>query len=189
MTETTEMTAGTLATMEAEVEAYCREKGWYDTDVPFEVAFALLHEEAAEAGSAWRIGGVADMTAGSAINPGGDEGAKPEGVGSELADIIIRLLDDSARYGLGLPARVERYKGVFALSGEFLHDVNTAHNLICLASMKWEEGGDDHVRELTGLFCFVQQMAGYYQVDLSAEYARKMKYNLTRPHRHGGKRY
>jgi NTP pyrophosphatase (non-canonical NTP hydrolase) len=189
MTETTEMTAKALEAMEDEVEAYCREKGWHEREVPFQVALSLLHGEAAEVGSAWRIGGVEDMTAGSAINPGGNDGAKPEGVGSELADLVIRLLDDDRRYGLGLAARAERYPGVFALSGEFLHEVNTLHDMISLASLAWQGGGDDHVRELAKLLCFVQQMAGYYQVDLMAEYTRKMKYNLTCAHKHGGKRY
>lgn len=189
----TEMTRKTIEAMEDEVEAYCREKGWYDSDVPFQAALALLHEEAAEAGSVWRKHGLADVTGHHDLAVlGGTKDvslAKPEGVGSELADIIIRLLDDSRRYGLGLPSRVERYPGVFGLSGDFLTEVNTVHDLVSLASMAWQSGEDGPVTgyttQLVRVFCFVQQMAGYYQVNLLDEYTRKMDYNRARPYRHG----
>jgi NTP pyrophosphatase (non-canonical NTP hydrolase) len=191
MTETTG-TEKTLETMEAEVEQYCRDKGWYDTDVPFSVAMALLHEEAAEAGHAWREHGLDDMTV---LTTAGDPEpgqmvnviVKPEGVGSELADIFIRLLDDSARYGLDLPARA-RDARLFSLSGDFLHEINTLHDLISRASISWQGGGDRYAVELAGVHAFLRQMAGYYGVDLTAEYERKMQFNRTRPYRHGGRR-
>jgi NTP pyrophosphatase (non-canonical NTP hydrolase) len=189
MTETTG-TEKTLETMEAEVEQYCRDKGWYDTDVPFSVALALLHEEAAEAGHAWREHGLKDVTALAVMVPKGEIGPpppKPEGVGSELADIFIRLLDDSARYGLDLPARA-RDARLFSLSGDFLHEINTLHDLISRASISWQGGGDRYAVELAGVHAFLRQMAGYYGVDLTAEYERKMAYNRTRPYRHGGRR-
>jgi NTP pyrophosphatase (non-canonical NTP hydrolase) len=175
--------------MEAEVEQYCRDMGWYDIDVSFPAALAMLHEEASEAGHAWRIAGLDDMTAGSAINPGGDPGAKPEGAPSELGDVLIRLLSASARYGLGLPARIERRRGeMFVLSGDFLTEVNTLHNLISFASMTWEDNDDRYADDLAKAYVFLVQMAGYYGVDLMAEYERKMQFNRTRPHRHGGRR-
>ena len=84
--------AKSLAEMEAEVEAYCRDKGWYDQEVPFFTAMALLHEEIAEAGRAWRDHGLKDMTGVPArpIEMGSPpEGPpKPEGVGRDRKSVV-----------------------------------------------------------------------------------------------------
>jgi NTP pyrophosphatase (non-canonical NTP hydrolase) len=97
-----------LREMQAEIVAVCQDRGWYDQPVSFGEAMALLHSEVSEALEAWRLWGLGDGTAGSAITPGGDQGAKPEGVGSEFADVLIRLLDDCARFGIDLDAEYER---------------------------------------------------------------------------------
>lgn len=107
-----------------------RDKGWYDADRTFGEDVALLHSEVSEMLDAYRSHGLADATRDPVdIHNGAEEHvttlfAKPEGVGSEAADVLIRLLDTCHRHGL----------------------------------------------------------------DLHAEYERKMAYNRTRPHRHGGKR-
>lgn len=67
---------------------------------------ALLHEEVSEAGSAWRKHGLDDQT--SPIHPSAFSVPKPEGVGSEFADILIRLLDDCERFGVHLYTEYER---------------------------------------------------------------------------------
>jgi NTP pyrophosphatase (non-canonical NTP hydrolase) len=183
-----------LREMEAEVEAYCRDKGWYEQEVPFAVAMALLHEEAAEAGHAWRDHGLADATYADhpEINPGGvavDIIVKPEGVGSEFADILIRLLDDSARYRLGLPGMVTRTARDFAVAtGEFLVDVNTMHGLVARASVDWPDAPSLSAVNLAGLLVFLELLCERYGIDLEDEYERKMQFNRTRPYRHGGRR-
>jgi hypothetical protein len=59
-----------------------------------------------EALEAWRRWGTDDATHDAEypdrLNP------KPEGVGSEFADIFIRLLDDCDRFGIDLRAEYER---------------------------------------------------------------------------------
>lgn len=185
-----------LKQMEADVLQYCKDMGWYDEDVPFEQAMALLHEEAAEAGAAWRKHGLRDVTYDDhpEINPGGVACSvivKPEGVGSELADVLIRALDDSTRYELGLADLITSRAGRFGLREEFLVNINTLHVLIARASMAWDAEPDFFYRPagcVADVVRFTMQLAEHYGIDLEAEYRRKMAYNRTREYRHGGKR-
>jgi NTP pyrophosphatase (non-canonical NTP hydrolase) len=99
--------------MQQEVVDWCRDKGWYDQQPPitFTESMFLIVSEVAEAFEAWRNWGMDDVTltfeAGSWEEPPRTP-AKPEGVGSEFADIFIRLLDDCARYNIDLRAEYER---------------------------------------------------------------------------------
>jgi NTP pyrophosphatase (non-canonical NTP hydrolase) len=184
-----------LEKMEAEVLAYCWDKGWYDSEVPFAQAMALLHEEAAEAGHAWRVWGLADATPPPVqvtVTPGvyatGVQPPKPEGVGSEFADLLIRLLDDSSRYTLNLAQAYRQTEGRFAISGEFLENINTLHGLIARASTERESGFGYEPVALAGVLVYLEQLCEHYGIDLMAEYTRKMEYNKTRAYRHGGRR-
>lgn len=138
----------TLAEMADEVHAVNVEKGWFDDTRTFGDGIALLHSEASEALEAFRDHGLTDATkpavtmedsrrhhsiAHGFCNHGELPGQcpaglvkdppKPEGVGGEYADVLIRLLDNCKRDG----------------------------------------------------------------IDLEFEYERKLAYNRTRPHRHGGR--
>lgn len=94
--------AKSLEDMMHEVYAVNVEKGWRGADVKevsFGEAMALLHSEVSEALEAYRTHGVEDFTR---------EDGKPEGVGSEFADVLIRLLDDCHMFGIDLQAEYER---------------------------------------------------------------------------------
>lgn len=111
-----------------DVETVNRLNGWYDDTRTFAEDIALLHSEVSEALEAFRFWGLDDVT--GRLCPQTNHGqaephlCKPEGVGSELADVFIRLLDTCTRRG----------------------------------------------------------------IDLAVEFDRKHHYNITRGHRHGGKR-
>lgn len=125
-----------LSVARAQVAVINREKGWYDSARTFGEDVALLHSEVSEALEEFRahkLGRGIRTASGDEIwheDATGVTGAtypaidgKPLGVGSEMADILVRLLDTCERY----------------------------------------------------------------DIDLGAEFRRKLAYNATRPHRHGGK--
>ena len=104
--ERQEAVAKALAAMTGDVVAVNTLNGWYEQPLSFGEAMALIHSEVSEALEAWRHWGMADATE-PCMDPA-PRLAKPEGVGSEFADILIRLVDCSARFGVDLAAEYAR---------------------------------------------------------------------------------
>lgn len=90
-----------LRKMQSEVLKCNTDNGWYDKDRTPGEGLALIHSEVSEWLEAIRRWGLEDVTG---RFPLGDENIipKPEGVGSEAADVLIRLLDECHRQGIDL---------------------------------------------------------------------------------------
>lgn len=185
----------TLAQMTAEVVENNTAKGWYENCATFPEAMALLHSEVSEALDAWRRWGLKDATGNMdlAVTAGRKpvSQAKPEGVGSEFADIFIRLLDDAWLFG---QINLEMEAGNvyhLATGGSFPANMNKLHDLISMASHTAAAGTDSIIplgTRLAAVLVFLRRLCEIYGIDLVAEYEKKMAFNRTRPYRHGDKR-
>jgi sugar phosphate isomerase/epimerase len=90
-----------------EVREVNEANGWFEQDRRPAEGLALIHSEVSEWLEALRSWGTADATATFVPGSVGEMDAaltppKPEGAGSEAADVLIRLLDECDRQGIDL---------------------------------------------------------------------------------------
>jgi NTP pyrophosphatase (non-canonical NTP hydrolase) len=113
-----EMTVSkTLADMQARVHEINVTNGWFDGPPrAFGDDIALLHSEVSEAYEAYRQWKLRDTTNELCRSIEHEPGepleqthlCKPEGVGSELADVLVRLLDTCERTGIDIQYEFDR---------------------------------------------------------------------------------
>jgi NTP pyrophosphatase (non-canonical NTP hydrolase) len=120
----------TIEEMTIEVRMVNIDKGWRSAaggpapGQTFGDYVALLHSEVSEALEAYRDHRLADATVGGFGYVGAGQAFKPEGVGSELADVLIRLLDMADVFGIDLEAEYRR-KIAYNRGREFQHGGRT----------------------------------------------------------------
>ncbi|NUS01896.1 MAG: hypothetical protein HOV97_04955 [Nonomuraea sp.] len=172
-----------LSLMTAEVYEVNQANGWFDDNREFDDDVALLHSEVSEMFEAYRDHGYEDVTAQGC--PSQDfEGhlCKPQGFGSECADVLIRLLDTSFRQGMTFLwdtlAEVGDYENFDPYRSIGGH-ISRLHALIARI-----QPGTSLNPTLAYLVTWCRNLG----IDLQGEYDRKLAFNATRGHKHGGKR-
>lgn len=194
----------TIAQMTDEVRANNIEKGWRlaeggPGDNTLGDYLALLHSEVAESLEAYRDHRLNDATRQpeplyvDGIDLAAGRLPKPEGVGSELADVLIRLLDTGDVFGIPVfdadfeladvvPLDSPRWAKTFGDDMAWLHQLIAAvpaqRELIVPGA--WFPALPQILRGLVAV-------AERYDIDLTAEYERKVAYNSTRSFQHGGR--
>ena len=169
--------------LQREAHEVARDKGWWDKKRSFGDLIALIHSELSEALEAYRERGLDEWH--SPDNP-----RKPEGVASELADVVIRVADMAEHYGMDLAAVIAR-AGVNVPSHNlsFGDHIAACHSYL---SQAWSVrpgslGAGDWSIPIAWLIQVVQHIAAHYGIDLNGAIEAKMEYNRSRLYRHGGK--
>jgi NTP pyrophosphatase (non-canonical NTP hydrolase) len=118
----------TLKQYMAEIREINTEKGWRTGTNTFGDYIALAHSELSEALEAYRDHRLEDATLKMCMSrwqhATPNHICKPEGVGSEMADALIRILDMCDIYGIDIEAEMRR-KQEYARTRPYQHGGRT----------------------------------------------------------------
>ena len=97
------------------IHEYAKDKGWWDSERSFGDLCSLFHSEITEAYEEYRNGHEVTETYFNDAKP-----EKPEGVPTELADVVIRILDFCGYAGIDLQEIIEQ-KHSYNLTRAYRH--------------------------------------------------------------------
>ena len=189
-----------LTELQKEAHAIAKEQGWWIEERTFGDCIALEHGELSEVLEAYRWGGLNTWESypdGKRYQwvPGPYDPnakwqlvtpAKPEGIASELADVVIRVADMAERYGVRLKTidSDDLMPPPLATFGDW---ITYAHHWVDCVAENHRAGYLTWKDSMSSVVCVVQRMAAHYGIDLDAAIEAKMEYSKTRLYRHGGK--
>jgi NTP pyrophosphatase (non-canonical NTP hydrolase) len=179
--------------MQEEVCEWAYGKGWEpDPDRSFADECALMHSEVSEALEAYRTWRFEDATrnahgmADGAYLPTAP--AKPEGVGSELADVLVRLMHYTGMRGWTIDIAYQLPDRIKVKCMTFGGECTVMHRIISNADAAFDFDLHNMVQEhLSALYAMLLYSCELHGYDLEWEYRRKMYYNCTRAWRHGNR--
>ncbi len=193
----------TIAAMTAEIRENNIAKGWRSASGgpganTLGDYIALLHTEVAEAVEAYRDHRLNDATkpvcgrSAATKEPCPDHGpSKPEGAGSELADVLIRLLDAGDAFGFEVCDPDFELDDIAVLnprpSDPDLPDLVTFGDDMAWLHRRIDQVWTDITTAPAWALRALVTVARKHDIDLASEYTRKMAYNRTRAFRHGGR--
>lgn len=181
--------------MQAEVVEWAYGKGWEpDPDRSFADECALLHSEVSEALEAYRTWRFDDATEEAAPRDEFtgelcyDNPQKPQGVGSELADVLVRIMHYSGMRGYTINLNVSVPDKMKSKCTSFGSEITAMHGIVSTAAVCYDLSMYHCVEDMLSLLlAMLLYSCELHGLDLEWEYRRKMDYNLTRSYRHGNK--
>jgi hypothetical protein len=204
----------TLNEIRDEAYAIAKSKGWHDEDAPQATVHdrvALMGTELSEAMEDHRagrnprhifLGNATFHTDGGEVEIGwqtamrtAENGTKPEGIGVELADVIIRIGDAAGVYDLSLdPERGIKDWADDVFAPDYAD--KSFGEWYCWAIRLMLNAGDNIVEgnrsAASFQLCLAIGVIGAWcrvlDIDIDRCIELKMTFNRTRSHRHGGKK-
>ena len=151
------------------------DKGWWEGERSAVECWVNFHAELSEAWEEYRCGRMEAWyasDAASVLRSGGVP--KPEGFWVEIADLMIRIADyvGSRRFSVNAMTDIDYQDTKW----------NEIHSVLFL--LHWEISATDFLDASDAC----EKFAAAFNVDLWSIIREKLRYNATRPYRHGGKR-
>lgn len=176
--------------------------GWHEEKRSFGELIALVHSEVSEALEDYRNGKAVNEVwyeykykgvtikecVSSVIEDDRNEVlGKPCGIPSELADIVIRILDICGLYKWDVEETHEHSIGERELKGKtFLESISEIHLELSQAYI-YRDAADSALDCLDSTIQIIEYICRQSDIDLKSIIRQKLEYNKTRGYKHGGK--